>query len=200
MIKKKAFLLVILLIVLAAPAEARIRYGVKGGMSVTSLHFNQSNIVNADNLMAYQVGPFSEWMFSRFGIGVDLAVLYSQKGLEFHSKRFTTNYIDIPLNLKWKVGLPLPIVNKGWLAAGPYMAFALGDKQWDRFTTSSARVTANSKDYGVNFEAGVELLNHIQVGFLYSLGISDGYEVTRTSGLKTYAQNRGWAITAGFMF
>lgn len=200
MIKKNAFLLLILLMVLAAPADARIRYGVKGGMNITSLSFNRDDIVNAGSLIGYQVGPFSEWMFSRYGLGVDLAVLYSQKGMEFNSKRFTTNYVDIPLNLKWKVGLPLPIVDKAWLAAGPYMAFAVGDKQWDRFTTSSARVTAKDKDYGVNFGAGVELLNHLQVGFFYNLGISDGYDVTRNSGLKSYAKNRGWSVTAGFLF
>ena len=39
------------------------------------------------------------------GFGFDAAVLYSQKGLEFENESMKTDFIEVPVNLKLKIGL-----------------------------------------------------------------------------------------------
>ncbi len=93
-----------------------------------------SDILKADNVTGFQIGPMIETTIPLIGIGLDAAILYSQKGMDVKSEAGTstnvkTDYIDVPVNLKWKFGLP---IIKGYLAAGPYIGFRVGgDKFWE---------------------------------------------------------------------
>lgn len=191
------FLFLIGGILFSLPVQAQFRYGVKAGMNISTLHFNK-DLVSPDALVGYQMGLTSEWMSQRKHIGVELSALFSQKGITYHSKRYTANYIGIPLNFKWRYRL---LFGDLFLTAGPYVAFSIGEKEWDKISVNgSPRTTAKDLDFGVNAGAGILILNHFQVGLGYGLGLTDGYEVKRTSGLKSYAQNRNWNISVTYLF
>lgn len=196
--KKTVVLTILALMALVTvPAKAQLRFGVKGGVNISSVHFN-SDILNADNVTGFQIGPMIETTIPLVGVGLDAAILYSQKGLGVGSEEIKTDYIDVPVNLKWKFGLPIV---KAYLAAGPYIGFRVGgDKIWD---VIGEQIEAKSFSAGLNFGAGVELLSHLQVGFNYGLGLTDNYSSTALSGIsseKTTGKNRGWAITAAILF
>lgn len=196
--KKTVVLTILALIALVTvPAKAQLRFGVKGGVNISSVHFN-SDILNADNVTGFQIGSMIETTIPLVGVGLDAAILYSQKGLGVGSEEIKTDYIDVPVNLKWKFGLPIV---KAYLAAGPYIGFRVGgDKIWD---VIGEQIEAKSFSAGLNFGAGVELLSHLQVGFNYGLGLTDNYSSTALSGVsseKTTGKNRGWAITAAILF
>ena len=112
------------------------------------------------------------------GVGLDAAILYSQKGMDVKSETGTstnvkTDYIDVPVNLKWKFGLP---IIKGYLAAGPYIGFRVGgDKFWEIPGSVVGQVKAK------NFSAGLN--------FGYS---AEKYDLN--------AKNRGWSVTAAILF
>ena len=193
------FLMVALLALMALPANAQLKFGIKGGVNISSVHFN-SDVLKADNVTGFQVGPMIETTLPLVGVGIDAAVLYSQKGLETTSvggvkTSMKTDYIDVPVNLKWKFGLP---IIKGYLAAGPYIGFRVGgDKLWDIPGSVGDQLKAKSFNAGLNLGAGVELIKHLQVGFNYALGLTDDYSASK---LELNGKNRGWSITAAILF
>jgi len=185
------------LFLISVPLQAQFRYGIKAGMNLSTLHFNQ-DLVSPDVLPGYSLGLTSEWMSRRKHIGVELSTLYSLKGISYHSKKYTTNYIDIPLSFKWRYPF---LFGDLFLKAGPYVSFSVGEKQWDKIsTTGSPRATAKDKDFGLQAGVGILLLNHFQFGVGYDYGLIDSYEVKRSSGRKSYAQTRNWNLSVAYLF
>ncbi len=197
--KITCFILTLLLASAAVPTDAKVKFGVKGGLNISSVHLNK-DILKTDNVTGFQIGPMMEATVPLVGVGMDIAVLYSQKGTgvaltDGVSADVKTDYIDVPLNLKWKFGLPIV---KGYFAAGPYVGFRIGgDKVWDIPGNVVGQVEAKSFGAGLNFGAGVELISHLQVGINYTLGLTDNYSVKK---LDLNAKNRGWGVTAAFLF
>ena len=194
-------LLVALCGLIAIPANAQFRIGVKGGLNVSSVHIDKE-LLDASNVTGFHIGPMIELM-SGTGLGLDAAILYSQKGLEAkgvgsvkHSMK--TDYLDVPVNLKWKFGLPIV---KAYLAAGPYVGFRVGgDKFWEMPGSVVDQVKAKTFSAGVNLGVGVELIRFLQVGFTYGLGLTDNYSVDKGSLSEGAGKSRGWSLTAAILF
>ena len=197
--KVTGLVLIILLAFIAVPAKSQLKFGVKGGLNISSVHLN-SDILKADNVTGFQIGPMIETTIPLIGVGLDAAILYSQKGMDVKSETGTstnvkTDYIDVPVNLKWKFGLP---IIKGYLAAGPYIGFRVGgDKFWEIPGSVVGQVKAKNFSAGLNFGAGVELISHLQVGINYGLGLTDNYSAEK---YDLNAKNRGWSVTAAILF
>ena len=197
--KVTGLVLIILMAFIAVPAKSQLKFGVKGGLNISSVHLN-SDILKADNVTGFQIGPMIETTIPLIGVGLDAAILYSQKGMDVKSETGTstnvkTDYIDVPVNLKWKFGLP---IIKGYLAAGPYIGFRVGgDKFWEIPGSVVGQVKAKNFSAGLNFGAGVELISHLQVGINYGLGLTDYYSAEK---YDLNAKNRGWSVTAAILF
>lgn len=197
--KVTGLVLIILMAFIAVPAKSQLKFGVKGGLNISSVHLS-SDILKADNVTGFQIGPMIETTIPLIGVGLDAAILYSQKGMDVKSETGTstnvkTDYIDVPVNLKWKFGLP---IIKGYLAAGPYIGFRVGgDKFWEIPGSVVGQVKAKNFSAGLNFGAGVELISHLQVGINYGLGLTDNYSAEK---YDLNAKNRGWSVTAAILF
>lgn len=197
--KVTGLVLIILMAFIAVPAKSQLKFGVKGGLNISSVHLN-SDILKADNVTGFQIGPMIETTIPLIGVGLDAAILYSQKGMDVKSETGTstnvkTDYIDVPVNFKWKFGLP---IIKGYLAAGPYIGFRVGgDKFWEIPGSVVGQVKAKNFSAGLNFGAGVELISHLQVGINYGLGLTDNYSAEK---YDLNAKNRGWSVTAAILF
>ena len=197
--KVTGLVLIILMAFIAVPAKSQLKFGVKGGLNISSVHLN-SDILKADNVTGFQIGPMIETTIPLIGVGLDAAILYSQKGMDVKSETGTstnvkTDYIDVPVNLKWKFGLP---IIKGYLAAGPYIGFRVGgDKFWEIPGSVVGQVKAKNFSAGLNFGAGVELISHLQVGINYGRGLTDNYSAEK---YDLNAKNRGWSVTAAILF
>ena len=196
--KKKiiTFLCAMAFLAVAIPAQAQLRFGVKGGLNITSVHFD-SDLLKSDNVTGFHIGPMIEATMPLLGFGFDAALLYSQKGMESSSSgvktTMKTSYIDVPVNLKWKFGLPIV---KAYLAAGPYASFRVGgDKIWN---VLSDQLETKSFGAGLNCGAGVEEFNHLQVGFNYELGLTDNFSAEKLD--LSSNKNRGWTISAAILF
>ncbi|MDD4514984.1 porin family protein [Massilibacteroides sp.] len=189
------FLLAMLLLSVAS-ASAQIAFGVKGGLNISKVHFN-SDLIDSDNLTGFQIGPMMEFIAPAAGVGMDVALIYSQKGLELKSENLKTDYLDIPVNLKWKFGLP---VFKGYVSAGPYASFRIGgDKVWK---VVDQQIKAKNFGAGLNFGAGVEVIKHLQVGVNYDLGLTNNYSagIGLSDADKAAGKLRGWSVTAAILF
>ncbi|MDR3142993.1 MAG: PorT family protein [Tannerellaceae bacterium] len=185
--------LVFLMTLIIIPVNAQIGFGIKGGVNISSVHFN-NEIVSSDNITGFNIGPMVEIMVPYVGVGVDAAILYSQKGMA----ALTTDYIDVPVNFKWKFGLP---VIKGYFAAGPYVGFKIdGEKIWKIPAKVNTELETKSFAAGVNVGLGVEVLRHIQVGFNYGLGLTNNYSGAYIEDKRIEGKQRGWAISAAILF
>lgn len=188
--------LIALMALVAIPAKSQIKFGIKGGVNISSVHFSKE-VVSSDNVTGFNIGPMLEVMTPVMGIGFDAAILYSQKGVgvKGNNKDIKNDYIDVPVNLKWKFGLP---IIKGFLTAGPYVGFRVGgNKIWDIPGAVGNQLEAKSFNAGLNFGAGIELIKHLQVGFNYGLGLTDDYSASK---IDLNGKNRGWSITAAVLF
>ena len=182
--------------------SAQVRLGVKGGLNIASVHFS-TDVLQSDNVTGFQIGPMIEGSLPLVGLGFDAAILYAQKGLETKTvsgekTSLKNDYIDVPVNLKWKLGLP---VMKVYLAVGPYVGFRVGgNKIWELPGSMVDQVKTKSFSAGLNFGAGVELISHLQVGLNYGLGLTNNYSMESLSLTKSDGKNRGWSVTAAILF
>lgn len=191
---KRVYLLILALVAwMAVPAQAQFKWGIKGGANISSIHFSDlPETFSTDNLTGFHIGPTIELMAPFVGLGFDASILYSQTGMEIGTQKIKSDYLNVPVNLKWKIGIPAV---KVFAAAGPYIGFRLGGgKIWDVIIDE---VQSKSFSAGLNLGAGVELIQHLQISATYQLGLTDNYSVKQ---LKIDGKNRGWMISAAILF
>ncbi len=172
------------------PAHA-IKWGLKAGVNLSEASFNW-NALNPDNFTGFQAGPIIEFNLPIIGLGMDAALLYSQQGFKVdgNTEKFAT--LDIPLNLKYKLGLLGAIGIYG--SAGPYASFRVSG---DNFSVADIPDQFKQKTFGagLNFGFGVELLKHLQIGANYQLKLTDDY-----SAGEYDVKTKTWSVTAAFFF
>ena len=102
---KKLFstLMVIACLALAIPAQAQIKFGVKGGLNVSKLHLSEETF-KSDNRTGFFIGPTAEFTLPLLGLGIDASALYNQFGVDSEEGTSTKKSIEIPINLRWTVG------------------------------------------------------------------------------------------------
>ena len=191
---KRVYLLILALVAwMAVPAQAQFKWGIKGGANISSIHFSDlPETFSTDNLTGFHIGPTIELVAPFVGLGFDASILYSQTGMEIGTQKIKSDYLNVPVNLKWKIGIPAV---KVFAAAGPYIGFRLGGgKIWDVIIDE---VQSKSFSAGLNLGAGVELIQHLQISATYQLGLTDNYSVKQ---LKIDGKNRGWMISAAILF
>ncbi|MDR2775813.1 MAG: PorT family protein [Tannerella sp.] len=199
--KNVKFLLIVAAMFAVSAADARFRFGVKGGLNVAGAKF-EKKYFKSDNITGFHVGPALEGMIGQGGIGIETAVLYSQKGFDSDNETVRNAFLEIPLNLKFKFGLPL--VNP-YVAAGPYIDVRVaGDNKWDVSKTAEGvihQIKTKSFGAGLNFSAGAELFKNLQLGLTCSLGLTDNYETFDAKDIENYkGKAHTWSVTAAVFF
>jgi hypothetical protein len=187
--------------VLISTLQADIRLGVKAGVNLANTSFNK-NIVKSSNFTGFQVGPIVEFKLPVIGLGMDAAVLYNQQGLKLkgvsHKERQST--LEIPVNLKFKFGLIDHL--GGYLTAGPYASFKLSGRNF-HWAYNNVKNEFKNKSFGagLNFGAGFELFEHVQIGVNYHLGLTNEYKLLNTSTIRDLkGKTRVWSVTTSLLF
>lgn len=123
-------LMVAVCLMMAAPAQAQLHFGVKGGLNISKLSFSK-DAFKGDNKTGFFVGPMAEFTLPIIGIGADVAALYSQTDLGADGeKTMKLKTFAVPVNLKWSFGLGSML--GAYIAAGPQFDFNIGNKTWTR--------------------------------------------------------------------
>ena len=190
---KKIFgaLMIAVCIGMAMPAQAQIHFGVKGGLNLSKASFsNVGENFKKDNFTGFFIGPMAEFNIPVVGLGVDASLLFAQRGIKIsdggEEATVKQNGLDIPVNLKYNIGLG-SLVGL-YVAAGP-------DFYFDFEKTS--KVDKKKAEVGINVGAGVKLLNHLQVGANYNipLGKTASFEDVEGS-YKT----KTWQVSVAYIF
>lgn len=175
------------------------RLGLKGGINITSVSLRKKEF-NTKNVTGFQVGPKLEYEGSS-GFGVETAILYSQKGfgvkLSGMNDDIENDYLDIPLNLKYTFNMPIA---RPYILFGGYTSLRIGgDKVWLLPKEFGGRIKSSNFGSGINFEVGLDIFNHLQIGINHTIGLSDNYTVSNPE-FETKGKSRIWAFTASILF
>jgi len=136
---KTLLALIVLVAASAIPAAAQFRWGPRVGVEVNKMSLN-TDVFNNDNRAGFTGGLQAEFTVPIVNIGFDLSVMYCHRisqsdpisntgsadtdaALESGRLR-NRDYIEIPLNFKYKLGLPvIGKVFTPYVFTGPSVAF-----------------------------------------------------------------------------
>lgn len=195
---KKIFaaLLVMACVGMTLPVQAQIHFGVKGGLNLSKASFSHvEDNFKKDNFTGFFIGPMAEVTIPIVGLGVDASLLFSQRGVKVSEENveYTVkqNGIDIPINLKYTIGLgSLAAV---YLVAGPDFYFDFeGNKMIDDVRTDKKKA-----EVGINVGAGVKLLRHLQVGANYNIPLND---TAKFQGEAGSYKTKTWQVSVAYIF
>ncbi len=191
-----------MVLVVASSANAQLRFGVKAGLNVSNLHFSEE-LLDSDNKAGYNAGLMLECMLPIANIGVDASVMYVHRAgeeiLKVDGGKLDTSrdYIEIPVNLKWKIGIPaVGSLVTPYIFTGPSFAF-LTKKE-------DIKNAYENKTFDVawNVGAGVQLFKKLQVGASYGFGLTKAVEAfsgdVNAAGIE--GKNRYWTVTVAYLF
>jgi len=203
-------LILILTLIVAVPASAQFRWGPRLGAEINSMRLDKS-IFNNDNRAGFTGGLTCEFTVPVVGIAFDLSLMYvhrvsnseslnsdpDNQGLVTSSRFKSRDYLEIPINFKYKIGLPLigKIVTP-YVFTGPSFAVL----------TSKRAITAAYKnkafDAAWNFGLGLELFSHLQVAASYGVGLNKTVEFIGISNSTNpiEGKNNYWTVTAAWLF
>ena len=173
-------LMVAVALMMAAPAQAQLfKFGVKGGLNMSEL---DADGYKGENSTGFFIGPMAEITLPILGLGVDGAVMFSQRGKD----EFKQQGIEVPVNLKYSFGLGSML--GVYLAAGPDFFFNFKDIKLDD-------AEANKTQVALNLGAGVKLLRKLQVGVTYQVPMGNSFEVENVD-----VKNKTWQVSLAYMF
>lgn len=184
-------LLVAVCVGMAMPAQAQlIKFGVKGGLNLSKADISAgTQNFKIDNFTGFFIGPMAEVTIPVVGLGVDGALLFAQRGVKVNEKSYRQNGLDIPINLKYTIGLGSMLGI--YVAAGPDFFFNFsGDNKFGSQTLSK-----KNAQVGINVGAGVKLLKHLQVGANYNIPTGKTAE-----GENVSYKTKMWQISAAYIF
>ena len=199
---KRIVAVVIACVAIAVPASAQFAFGVKAGINVEDMSFDKNILEDAyDNHTGWTVGVMADFTLPVLGLGVDASLMYANRKSALADKNLS--FIDIPINLKWKINVPVVAkIVKPYIFTGPSFAF-LANKDaivdaWEHQTV----------DVDWNLGIGVELFSQLQIGASYGWGLTNTFKLAdKYAGTEIGAglseiegKSNCWTITAAYLF
>lgn len=197
---KKFILLMLVAVMSVGVADAKLRFGIKAGLNVNHLSANMDTF-DKNNQAGWTAGLMTECQLPLIGLGFDLSVMYSRMNSEvlvpvdngFISEP-NKNFIEIPLNLKYKISLPVVgSILSPYIFTGPSFGFKLDKSTIDDFKTKTFQAVWN---LGV----GLELVKHLQIGASYGFGMNNIVKILPLDAAPVKYHNNYWTITAAYLF
>ena len=193
--KVLSVLMVAVALMMAVPAQAQlIKFGVKGGMNFSKLDTDVKSWYDAkESSTGFFIGPMAEVTLPILGLGVDGALMYSQRG----SGQVKQEGLEIPVNLKWSFGLGSML--GAYLAVGPDFFFNFNDTSHEYMKMEEAQIS-------INLGAGLKLLKKLQVGLTYQIPIQDSHYLTNISlapdakASDVGAAQKTWQVSLAYIF
>lgn len=191
----------------ATSVNAQIKFGLKGGLNVTSMSFSE-DVFDASNKTGFFVGPMVKVTVPIVGLSFDAAALYDQKeakvkangdDLDLTGKNVKQQSINIPVNVRY--GFGLSSLANAFVFAGPQWGINVGDKNFKWADTAS--YSLKKSNFSVNVGAGVTLLSHLQISANYNIACGKTAEVNLLNGVGKAidkSNNNSWQIALGYWF
>lgn len=182
-----SLMLVVVALMFATPAQAQLfKFGVKGGVNMSEIDWDGGISGNQGNSTGFFIGPMAEVTIPLLGLGIDGALMYSQRGKD----ELKQQGIEIPVNLKYTIGLGSMFGI--YFAAGPDFFFNFKDIDVENFKAKTTQVA-------LNLGAGLKLLKKLQLGVNYQVPMGDSFE-WEDAGKVFSATNKTWQVSLAYIF
>ena len=201
---KKFFTMVVLLATITVAAHAQVKFGVKGGLNLTSMKLSK-DVVDKSNQAGFFIGPTIKFTLPVVGLGIDAAALYDQRSAKVGDEKIKQQSIQIPVNLRYGIGLGSTA--SIYLFAGPQFGFAVGNKG-----EVNAGALVNEvkewrlKDSNLSANAGIGLMvmNHLQISanYNFALGKTGDCNVIDATGkiISGDTKANSWQLAVAYFF
>ena len=203
---KKFFTLVVLLATMTVAAQAQVKFGVKGGLNLTNMKFDNS-IIDKSNQTGFFIGPTLNFTLPVVGLGIDASALYDQRSakIEGSDDKLKQQSIQIPVNLRY--GFGLGNTASFYIFAGPQFGFNIGDKTTN-LLNNALEWRLKDSNLSANLGVGLMLLNHLQVSANYNVALGTTGETNVISSTWSTASNivtgktkaNAWQLSVAYFF
>ena len=196
---KKILTVVVLFAALmtAVPAKAEVKFGLKGGLNLTSMSLD-ANAISKSNQAGFFIGPTVKFTLPIVGLGFDASALYDQRKAEVDNTSIKQQSIQIPINIRY--GFGLGSTASIYFFAGPQFGFNVGDKN---IVSSAGEWTFKSSNVSANVGLGLMLLGHLQISANYNFGLGKTGELTENTvpnQIKENGKLNAWQIGLTYFF
>ncbi len=178
---KKALFVIGLALIASVQANAQFFYGFKGGLNLVDnniTNINRGNAISPDRYKGFFIGPSAEYHFEEGGVSIELASLFSQKGLAVMSdENVRERALAFPFTLKYGVGMTnLSVFAQG----GVQFNYNIGDLETFIKNTSFTDETKyevtqfimDKSSWSINLGAGARILQRLQLTANYNIPIT----------------------------
>ena len=200
---KKILTLVVLLATITVAAQAQVKFGVKGGLNLTSMKLDKS-AVDKSNQAGFFIGPTVNFTLPVVGLGIDASALYDQRSAKVLDETLKQQSIQIPINLRYGIGLGSTA--SFYIFAGPQFGFAIGDKVTE-LANDAADWRLKDSNLSANVGLGLMLLNHLQISANYNIALGTTGEVDVNNAVNTAwntaigkAKANAWQLSVAYFF
>ena len=200
---KKILTLVVLLATITVAAQAQVKFGVKGGLNLTSMKLDKS-AVDKSNQAGFFIGPTVNFTLPVVGLGIDASALYDQRSAKVLDETLKQQSIQIPINVRY--GFGLGNTASLYIFAGPQFGFAIGDKVTE-LANDAADWRLKDSNLSANVGLGLMLLNHLQISANYNIALGTTGEVDVNNAINTAwntaigkAKANAWQLSVAYFF
>ena len=204
--KKILSIIAVSVALLAAPANAQVKFGVRGGANLVNMKLS-GNVVNnlqKDNRAGFYIGPTVKFTVPIVGLSVDASALYDQRSTEVTDESETQSIISrqlaIPVNVRY--GWGLGSVADIFLFAGPQIAFNFSKDKY--FGTTDWKW--KESNFSVNVGLGCTILSHVELKANYNIACGKTGEatvldaVTKTAIGTVKSKTNSWQLGMAYYF
>lgn len=186
----------------AVPAKAEVKFGLKGGLNLTSISLD-ANAISKSNQAGFFIGPTFKFTIPIVGLGFDASALYDQRKGSIVANGNETSIkeqsIQIPINVRYAIGLGSTA--SIYFFAGPQFGFNVGDKD---IKTDVGNWTFKSSNISANVGLGLMLLRHLQISANYNFGLGKTGELEQDipGAIKSIDDGKlnAWQIGVAYFF
>ena len=203
--KKILTIIAIACIAFATPSQAQVKFGLKGGLNLTSL--STDNFAGGvSNKSGFFIGPTVKFTLPVVGLSLDASALYDQRNAKIKKADATVKFqsVQIPINVRYGLGLS-SVVNV-FAFAGPQFGFNIGDKS-NTFNTILNDVkgwTLKSSNISGNVGIGATVFSKLQITANYNFQLSKSGEVNYIDEKGNEATGKmkfnSWQLGLGYYF
>lgn len=192
---KKIILSAIAIMAFAFTNAQSTRFGVKGGLNISSIV--GGDVRDANALVGFHVGGLAEiHVVEKFYIQPEL--LFSTQGSKFDGGfgpdgDVKLNYLNIPVLAKYYI-----VDKKFSVEAGPQLGILLSAKA----NGYDIKDDTKSVDFGFNFGAGYSFTDNLSVGIRYTVGLSPIWDdnIEDSEDLYDSAKNGNLQLSLAYKF
>lgn len=195
--KKILTIVAITCIAFATPAQAQVKFGLKGGLNLTSLSADGVNSA-ISNKSGFYVGPTVKFTLPVVGLSIDGSALYDQRNAKIKGTDQTikAQSIQIPINVRYGIGLS-SVVNV-FAFAGPQFGFNIGDKS--KLLDQMGEWSLKSSNISGNVGIGATVFSKLQITANYNFQLSKAGEVVLEDGTTGKMKFNSWQLGLGYYF